>query len=111
MAWFECHFKLVADQFEAVAIVLLVPHALFRFDLMGFLAMELLAVGACILFGLSCFSFFCFTWLPCNLERWDFLHSRARGLHSSLDELLSEHMPYINLVYAKLVSSSIMAWR
>ncbi len=49
MVWFECHFELVADQFEALFLVLLVPHALVRFDLMGLLAMELLAVGARIL--------------------------------------------------------------
>ncbi len=57
MAWFECHVELVADQFEAVALVLLVPHALVWFNLMGLLAMELLAVGARILFWfitLSC---------------------------------------------------------
>ncbi len=52
MAWFECHFKLATDQFEAVALVLLVPHALVWFDSMGLLAMELLAVGACILLWL-----------------------------------------------------------
>ncbi len=46
MAWFECHFKLVTDQFEAVAHVLLVPHALVQFNLMNLLAMELLAVGS-----------------------------------------------------------------
>jgi hypothetical protein len=46
VAWSECHFELITDQFEAVALVLLVPHALVRFDLMGLLAMELLAVGA-----------------------------------------------------------------
>ncbi len=49
MAWLECHFKFVTDQFEAVALVLFVPHAFVRFDLMGLLAMELLAVGARIL--------------------------------------------------------------
>jgi hypothetical protein len=46
---FECHFKLIADQFEVVALVLLVPHALVRFVLMGLLAMELLALGECFL--------------------------------------------------------------
>jgi hypothetical protein len=49
VAWFECHLELIADQFEVVALVLLVPHALVRFDLMGLLVMELLAVGARIL--------------------------------------------------------------
>jgi hypothetical protein len=49
VAWFKRHFELVADQFEAVALVFLVPHALVRFDSNGLLAMELLAVGACIL--------------------------------------------------------------
>ena len=52
MAWFECHFELVVDQFEAVALVLLVPHALVQFDSMGLLAMELLAVKARILLWL-----------------------------------------------------------
>ena len=37
---------LIADQFEAVALVLLFPHALVWFNSMGLLAMELLAVGA-----------------------------------------------------------------
>ncbi len=50
MAWFERCFDLVADQFEAVTLVFLVPYALVQFDSMGLLAMELLAVGACILF-------------------------------------------------------------
>ncbi len=49
MVWFECHFKLVTDQFEVVALVFLVPHALVWFDLMRLLTMELLAVGAPIL--------------------------------------------------------------
>jgi hypothetical protein len=52
VVWLECHFELVADQFEVVALVLLVPHALVRFDSMGLLAMELLAVGARILLWL-----------------------------------------------------------
>ncbi len=47
--WFECHFELITDQFDVVALVLLVPDALVRFNLMGLLAMELLAVGARIL--------------------------------------------------------------
>jgi hypothetical protein len=47
VAWFECHLKLVAGRFEAVALVLLVPHALVWFD--SLLAMELFAVGAHIL--------------------------------------------------------------
>jgi hypothetical protein len=49
VAWFECHYELVADQFKVVALVFLVPHALVRFDYLGLLAMELLAVGARIL--------------------------------------------------------------
>ncbi len=52
MAWFECHFKLVADCFEVVALLLLVPHVLVQFNLMGLLVMELLAVGAGILLWL-----------------------------------------------------------
>ncbi len=55
MAWFECHFKLIADRFEAVALVLLVPHALVQFNLMGLLAMKLFSVGARILFWLIIF--------------------------------------------------------
>ncbi len=51
MAWFEHHFKLITDQFEAVAL-LLVPHAPVQFDSMGLLAMEFLAVGARILLWL-----------------------------------------------------------
>jgi hypothetical protein len=42
----------VVDLFEAVAFVLLVPHAFFWFNLMGLLAMELLAVGARVLLWL-----------------------------------------------------------
>jgi hypothetical protein len=52
VAWFEHHFELVTDQFESVALVLLVPHALVQFNLMRLLAMELLAVGARILLWL-----------------------------------------------------------
>jgi hypothetical protein len=55
VVWLECHVEFVADQFEAVALVLLVPHSFVRFDLMGLLAMELLAVGARILFWLIVF--------------------------------------------------------
>jgi hypothetical protein len=49
VAWFECHFELITDQFEPVALVFSVPHALVRFDLMRLLVMELLAVGARVL--------------------------------------------------------------
>ncbi len=52
MAWFERHFKLITDQFEAVSLVFLVPHALVWFDSMGLLAMDFLAVGARILLWL-----------------------------------------------------------
>ncbi len=52
MVWLERHFELVTDQFEAVALEFLVPHALVRFDSMRLLAMELLAVGAHILLWL-----------------------------------------------------------
>jgi hypothetical protein len=55
VAWFECHFKLVADRFEAVALVLLVPHAPARFNSMWLLGMELFAVGAHILLWLIIF--------------------------------------------------------
>ncbi len=52
MVGFECHFELITDQFEAVVIVFLVPRALVWFNSMRLLAMELLAVGACILLWL-----------------------------------------------------------
>jgi hypothetical protein len=94
-----------------VALVLLIPHALVQFDLMGLLAMELIAVGHVFFFGSSFLFFFCFPRPPHDLECWDFLHLRACGLHSSLDELLSELMLYADLVYAESVSSSIIAWR
>jgi hypothetical protein len=55
VAWLECDFEFFADRFEAVALVLLVPHAFVRFDLMGLLAMELLAVGTGILLWLVVF--------------------------------------------------------
>ncbi len=60
MAWFECHFKLIADRFEAVDFVLLVPHALVQFNSMGLLAMEPFAVGARILLWLVIFFFLLF---------------------------------------------------
>ena len=52
MAWLELHLQLVANRFEAVAFVLLVPHALLWFHFVGLLAMELLAVWAVILLPL-----------------------------------------------------------
>ena len=52
MAWLELHLHLVANRFEAVAFVLLVPHAFLWFDFVGLLAMELLAVWAIILLPL-----------------------------------------------------------
>jgi hypothetical protein len=55
MAWFECHFNLVAYRFEAVALVLLVPHALVQFESIGLLVMTLFAVGASILLWLVIF--------------------------------------------------------
>jgi hypothetical protein len=76
---------------------------------MGLLAMKLLAVGARILLWLVILvPFLC---LPCNLEHWNFLRLHVRGLHSSLDDLLSELTPYANLVYAELVSLPIIPWR
>ncbi len=73
MGWFECHFKLVPDQFEAVALVLLVPHALVWFDLMGLLAMKLLAVGACILLWLVVLALLLFSTAALQLEMLGFL--------------------------------------
>ena len=52
MAWLEHHLQLVANRFESVAFVLLVPHALLWFGSVGLLAMELLAVWAVILLPL-----------------------------------------------------------
>jgi len=52
VAWFEFHLQLVANRFEAVAFVLLVPHAFILFDFVGLLTMELLAVGAIVLLPL-----------------------------------------------------------
>ena len=50
--WLELHLQLVANRFEAVAFVLLVPHAFLWFGFVGLLAMELLAVWAVILLPL-----------------------------------------------------------
>jgi hypothetical protein len=109
VAWFECHFELGVDQFEAVALVLLVPHALVQFDLMGLLTMELLAVGACILLWLVVFVLLLFSAAALQLGTLGFLGSRAHGLRSSLDKFLSKLTPYADSVYAELVSSPIMA--
>jgi hypothetical protein len=49
LALLESHLQLVADQFELVALILLVLHALVQFDAIGLHAMEFLAVMACIL--------------------------------------------------------------
>jgi hypothetical protein len=73
VAWFECHFKLVADRFEAVALVLLVPHALVWFNSMGLLAMELFAVGAHILLWLIIFFFLLFPSATLQLGALGFL--------------------------------------
>jgi hypothetical protein len=73
MAWFECHFKLVADRFEVVALVLLVPHALAWLDLMGLLAMELFAVGARILLWLVIFFLLLFSVATSQLGALGFL--------------------------------------
>jgi hypothetical protein len=51
-AWLELYFELIADQLEAVSLILLVPHAFVRFDAMGLPAMVFLAVGACVLLWL-----------------------------------------------------------
>ena len=49
MAWLELHLQLVCNRFEAVTLILLVPHTLVWFDFVGLLAMKLLAVGAIVL--------------------------------------------------------------
>ncbi len=73
MAWLECHFEFVADRFEPVALVLLVPHAFVRFDSMGLLAMELLAVGARILLWLIVFVLLLFSMATAQLGALGFL--------------------------------------
>ncbi len=73
MAWLECHFKFVADQFKAVALVLFVPHAFARFNLMGLLAMELLAVGTRILLWLVVFVLLLFSAATARLGALGFL--------------------------------------
>ncbi len=73
MAWFECHFELVTDLFEAVALVFLVPHALVWFYLMRLLAMELLAVGAGILLWLIILVFLLFAASATRLRTLGFL--------------------------------------
>ncbi len=71
--WLECHFEFVADQFEAVALVLLVPHAFVQLKLMGLLAMELLAVGARILLWLVVFVLLLFSAATAQLGALGFL--------------------------------------
>ncbi len=73
MAWFECHLELVKDQFETVALVFLVLHALIWFDSMGLLAMELLAVGARILLWLLVLVLLLFSASPVQLGALGFL--------------------------------------
>jgi hypothetical protein len=56
-----------------VALVLFVPHALVRFDSMGLLAMELLAVGASILLWLVILVLLLFTAATLQLGALGFL--------------------------------------
>jgi hypothetical protein len=49
VAWLESHLNLVADGFEAVSLVFLVPHSFVRVNTMGLHALEFLAVGAGVL--------------------------------------------------------------
>ncbi len=49
VAWFESHLKLVADGFEMVSLVFLVPHAFVWVDVMGLPVLEFLAMGADVL--------------------------------------------------------------
>jgi hypothetical protein len=49
--WLESHLKLVADGFETVSLVFIVPHAFVRVNAMGLPALEFLAVGAGVLCG------------------------------------------------------------
>jgi hypothetical protein len=51
VAWLESHLKLVADEFEMVSLVFLVPYAFVRVNAMGLSALEFLAVGAGVLCG------------------------------------------------------------
>ncbi len=73
MAWFEHHFELITDQFEAVAFVFFVPHALVRFNSMKVLAMELLAVEACMLLWLVDLVLLLFSASAMQLEALGFL--------------------------------------
>jgi hypothetical protein len=73
VAWLECHFEFLADQFEVVALVLLVPHAFVWFDLIGLLAMELLAVRARILLWLVVFVLLLFSAATARLGTLGFL--------------------------------------
>ncbi len=77
----------------------------------GFLQWSFLQWGHVFFFGLLFLYIFCFPQLPRDLEQWDFLWLRARGLRSSLDKSLSELTLYVDLVYTELVSLSIIAWR
>ncbi len=49
VVWLDSHFKLVADGFETVSFVFLVPHAIVRVNAMGLPALEFLAMGAGVL--------------------------------------------------------------
>ena len=52
MEWFESHFELITDQLEVVALILFVPYAFVRFNVMGLLALDFFAVWACVLLWL-----------------------------------------------------------
>ncbi len=73
MAWFECPFELITDQFEAVALVLFGPHASVWSNSMRLLAMELLAVGARILLWLVILVLLLFSTSPLQLGMMGFL--------------------------------------
>ncbi len=111
MVWFECHFKLIADRFEAVALVLLVPHALVWFNLMGLFAMELFAVGAGILLWLVIFFLLLFPVATLQLGALGFLVLACAWLAFVLRQVVLELTSYADLVYVESVSSPIISWR
>ena len=49
VAWLEGHLELVADGFEPVSFVFFVPHEFVWVDVIGLLAFEFFAMGACVL--------------------------------------------------------------
>jgi hypothetical protein len=106
VAGLEGHLELIADGFEPVFFVFFVPHAFVWVDAMGLPALEVFAMGACVLCWCLIVVLFCFfLLLPRALACLSFLWLRPHGLRSSSDNLLLEVALYANLVYSKLESS------